>query len=301
MTASPDLPGVVFVNYHSEALIRPRVERLRRAGHIVRVADNSGTYPDPEGRVGTGRNIGFGAACNMAVDALPPAVTSICLHNPDVTIAETAIAHLAVRLANLPDGGACAPALRVGYRTRMNGFHYPGLLREAYLSLRGSARSGHARRPAGSDGAARPLTGRGRRYASAALMVVDRQAFESLGGFDERFFLYGEDLDLWHRLGTGGYATEFVPTIVAHHDAASGSDATRGTRELLRWIGVELFTEKHAYGSWRLMRRVHRPLLGRLVGVPPALLENVADMWSRAATPEETSASVRLLAASGDL
>ena len=144
------------------------------------------------------------------------------------------------------------------------------------------------------------MIGRGRRFGSAALILIDRGAYESIRGFDERFFLYGEDLDLWHRLSMQGCATEFMPSVLAHHDAAAGSRATMGTRELLRWIGIELFAEIHAYGSWRLMRLVHRALLGRLVGVPPLLHSNVADMWARSATPEETSASVRLLAASGD-
>jgi N-acetylglucosaminyl-diphospho-decaprenol L-rhamnosyltransferase len=296
-----DRPGVVFVNHHSEALIQPRAEQLLHAGFLVRVADNSSTYPDHEVRVNIGRNVGFGAACNRGVDALPSSVTRICLHNPDVTIDTADIVRLTERLARLSNGGACAPAIRVGDKIRVNGFHYPGLLREAWLSLRGVAASRQTPRPHPRQGSVRRVRGHGRRFASAALLIVDRRAYQSIGGFDERFFLYGEDLDLWHRLTLGGYGTAFEPAVVARHDSATGSSATRGTRELLRWVGVEFFAQKHSYASWQSMRRVHRPLIGRLAIVRPNLLDLVTDLWSRSATPEETSVAVSTLAAEGNL
>lgn len=305
VTSSVGLPAIIFVNHHSEDLIMPRAELLLRAGFVVRVADNSSTYPDSEVRVETGGNIGFGAACNRAVDALPHTVTNICLHNPDVTIEQPAIARLSEHLAARGRPGASAPALRVGSKIRSNGFHYPGLAREAFISVRGtlaSRREGEIKRgTVVVPSEVRRSVGRGRRFASAALIVIDRPAFESIGGFDERYFLYGEDLDLWHRLRVAGYTTDFVPEIVAHHDAATGSAATRGTRELLRWVGIELFAETHSYGSWRLMRRIHQALLRRLASVRPSLLSTVSDAWSRSATPTETSEAIRLLAASGDL
>jgi N-acetylglucosaminyl-diphospho-decaprenol L-rhamnosyltransferase len=305
VTSSVGLPAIIFVNHHSEDLILPRAERLLRAGFVVRVADNSSTYPDSEVRVETGGNIGFGAACNRAVDALPHTVTSVCLHNPDVTVEQAAISRLGEHLASLSRTGACAPAVRVGNRIRLNGFHYPGLAREAFISLRGTQASRReetvGRKAVVIPSEVRQSVGNGRRFASGALMVIDRDAFESIGGFDERYFLYCEDLDLWHRLGAAGYTTDFVPEVVAHHDAATGGTATRGTRELLRWVGVELFAETHSYSSWRRMRQVHRHLIERLGNVRPSLLGTVSDMWSRSATPAETSQVVRLLAASGDL
>jgi N-acetylglucosaminyl-diphospho-decaprenol L-rhamnosyltransferase len=299
--ARVELPGVVFVNHHSEALIQPRAAELQRAGFVVRVADNSSTYPDDEVRVNIGRNVGFGAACNRGVDALPSSVTRICLHNPDVTIDSADIVRLTERLEGLSNGGACAPAIRVGDKIRVNGFHYPGLLREAWLSLRGVSASRQEPRLHRRQSSVRRVRGHGRRFASAALLIVDRGAYQSIGGFDERFFLYGEDLDLWHRMTNGGYGTAFEPAVVAAHDSATGSNATRGTRELLRWVGVELFSQKHSYGSWQRMRRVHRPLIGRLAGVRPTLVDLVADLWSRSATPEETSVAVSTLAAEGNL
>ncbi|MDZ7673559.1 MAG: hypothetical protein U5K30_00590 [Acidimicrobiales bacterium] len=62
------MPTIVFVNYCSSELIAPRAESLGRAGYEVIVADNSGDYEGPAAAVrSTGGNVGFGAACNVAM------------------------------------------------------------------------------------------------------------------------------------------------------------------------------------------------------------------------------------------
>jgi N-acetylglucosaminyl-diphospho-decaprenol L-rhamnosyltransferase len=231
----------------------------------------------------------------MAVKALPTSVATICLHNPDVSIPAEEIARLAGELRSQPDPGACAPSIRVGNKVRTNGFHYPGVLRELVIAMRASSVSGAARQYGSGDDKERRVAGRGRRFGSGALIVIDRRAFESVGGFDERYFMYGEDLDLWHRISMSGHSTGFLPGVVAQHRSGSGSPATHGTRELLRWSGVELFAATHMDGAWRPMRRAHRLLLGRLAGVSPPLLETVWALWAGSATPEETSAAIRAL------
>ena len=45
-----------------------------------------------------------------------------------------------------------------------------------------------------------------------------RAAFEQIGGFDERFFMYMEDVDLGDRMGRAGWLNVYVPTAeVLHH------------------------------------------------------------------------------------
>lgn len=53
---------------------------------------------------------------------------------------------------------------------------------------------------------------------SGAAFVVLRDVFETLGGFDETFFLYMEDTDLSWRARLAGYRCLFVPDSVVHHD-----------------------------------------------------------------------------------
>ncbi len=55
-------------------------------------------------------------------------------------------------------------------------------------------------------------------WASAAALLVRRSAFESVGGFDARFFMYGEDVDLSWRLRARGWRLLYQPKFaVVHH------------------------------------------------------------------------------------
>jgi GT2 family glycosyltransferase len=60
-------------------------------------------------------------------------------------------------------------------------------------------------------------------WVSGACMMVRRPAFESVGGLDERFFLYWEDADLCRRLHAAGYRTVFLPSVSAVHEGSRAS------------------------------------------------------------------------------
>jgi len=55
-------------------------------------------------------------------------------------------------------------------------------------------------------------------FASGAALVVRREAWEGTGGFDERYFMYCEDLDLGLRLWLGGWAVGIAPAARVEHD-----------------------------------------------------------------------------------
>ncbi len=59
-------------------------------------------------------------------------------------------------------------------------------------------------------------------FVSGGAMMVRRIAFEKVGGFDENFFMYLEDMDFCYRLRKAGYKTVFTPDIVISH-AGQGS------------------------------------------------------------------------------
>ena len=67
-----------------------------------------------------------------------------------------------------------------------------------------------------------------------------RTAFAAVDGFDESYFLYGEDLDLCHRLRAAGWALVAMPTPFAAHDSG-GSAASATARELTWWRGTMRF------------------------------------------------------------
>lgn len=56
------------------------------------------------------------------------------------------------------------------------------------------------------------------RSLSGACLMLRREAFEEVGGFDERFFLYAEDVDLCRRLRQYGWALRYVASAVVEHD-----------------------------------------------------------------------------------
>lgn len=68
---------------------------------------------------------------------------------------------------------------------------------------------------------------------AATALLVRRSAFEAVGGFDERYFLYGEDIDLCRRLRDHGWRLVALPDAWAMH--VSGASSGRTTDRERRW------------------------------------------------------------------
>jgi N-acetylglucosaminyl-diphospho-decaprenol L-rhamnosyltransferase len=112
----------------------------------------------------------------------------------------------------------------------------------------------------------------------AALLVL-RSAFEEIGGFDEDFFLYAEEADLFARFSARGYRILYEPRAeVAHLGGGSGGDALFAQLH----AGLRLYVEKH-----------HGRAAGRFTGVVLAL--GAAARWALAlVTPGEAGRRRRL-------
>jgi GT2 family glycosyltransferase len=78
-----------------------------------------------------------------------------------------------------------------------------------------------------------------------AYMLVRSKALEEAGLFDERFFLYGEDLDLAFRIKARGWKVVYYPAVeVLHHKGASSrKQSERSIREFYR--AMRIFYQKH--------------------------------------------------------
>jgi GT2 family glycosyltransferase len=80
--------------------------------------------------------------------------------------------------------------------------------------------------------------------ASATCLMVSRTAFQELGGFDERFFMFAEDTDLCRRLAIRGKEIWFVPAATAiHHWGGSSIDRRTVSRHHLR--SLKKYFQKH--------------------------------------------------------
>jgi N-acetylglucosaminyl-diphospho-decaprenol L-rhamnosyltransferase len=69
-----------------------------------------------------------------------------------------------------------------------------------------------------------------------AAMFIRKDVFEKLGGFDERFFLYHEEIDFAHRLRDAGMRLVYLPQcVVVHSGEKGGSKKTWGAAGVLGW------------------------------------------------------------------
>jgi N-acetylglucosaminyl-diphospho-decaprenol L-rhamnosyltransferase len=89
-------------------------------------------------------------------------------------------------------------------------------------------------------------------WASGACLLLRREAFNAVGGFDEKFFLYVEEVDLQKRLHDAGRETWYVPaaTMMHHASHASGPAQPEVLRHSAR--GTLRYFAKHA-GFFTLM------------------------------------------------
>ena len=79
-----------------------------------------------------------------------------------------------------------------------------------------------------------------------AFLLLRREMLDELGGFDEGFRLYGEDIDLCYRAKQAGWERWFVPQAAVRHAHAAVTDRRFLTRQTLwHWRSIARFVRKH--------------------------------------------------------
>jgi N-acetylglucosaminyl-diphospho-decaprenol L-rhamnosyltransferase len=79
-----------------------------------------------------------------------------------------------------------------------------------------------------------------------AFVLLRREMLDELGGFDEGFRLYGEDIDLAYRAAKAGWERWYVPEAVVRHVHRAVTDRRLLTRRTLwHWRGILRFVRKH--------------------------------------------------------
>jgi GT2 family glycosyltransferase len=77
-------------------------------------------------------------------------------------------------------------------------------------------------------------------------LLLRRSMLEELGGFDEGFRLYGEDIDLQYRAMRAGWERWYVPDALVRHEHKAETDKRWLTRRTLwHWAGIARFVRKH--------------------------------------------------------
>ena len=97
-------------------------------------------------------------------------------------------------------------------------------------------------------------------FVNGAFMAIKKAAFESVNGFDEEFFFYGEESDFCLRLKRSGWKVVFLPNVEIVH-ARGGSytetEVASGTYSRLLSQSKILIARKRGYSKWRLSLYMH--------------------------------------------
>lgn len=243
--------AVTIVAYSSDEVIGDclRAARLiRGVAEVVVVDHGDGRSAALASRLGAaavhdGANPGFGAGHNRAIAATH--APFLLLLNPDAQVVPEAIAHGLAILQARPSVGAVQGVIRNGQGLpersqgrRLGPRHLMGRAVGARRLLRFRPVQALVRLAPGlGDHVDRIPVGVTRVQSLAATaLLVRRAAFEAAGGFDEGFFLYGEDVDLCIRMQRAGFELVALPSTWALH-LSGASSATPLARELHWWRG----------------------------------------------------------------
>lgn len=264
-SAYGDELAVVTVTYSPGETLEAFLDSLKaatdRPARVV-LADNGSVDGAPERaarRDGVellriGENVGYGTAANRAVVTLGPEVGWVVVANPDLEWGEGSIDTLLAAAGRWPRAGALGPLIRdpdgsVYPSARL----LPSLGRGAGHAVLGRVWPANPWSRAYRQSEAR-IGERAAGWLSGSCLLLRRTAFDSVGGFDPRYFMYFEDVDLGDRLGKAGWLNVYVPGAeVTHLGGVSTSKPE---------VSVRMLTEHH--------RSAYRYLADRHPGVAAA-------------------------------
>lgn len=108
-------------------------------------------------------------------------------------------------------------------------------------------------------------------HVIGAFYLVRREVFEALNGFDERFFVYLEDLDFSRRANALGWKTQYLAAPAIFHKGGGSSEQIKAKRLFYATRSRILYGFKHfdAFSAWSLLivALLIEPLLRLAVGV----------------------------------
>lgn len=246
--ASPPAIDVAIVNWNTaEAAITAARAYLASEGVDARVTilDND-SRPEQRELLREGcpadvrlelseENLGYGRAANRALR--DGSAELVCVSNPDVVAEPGALAALAQVARQEPGAGMVGPVF--------------GGDTDRYHAALPSAATMLARTFAGSFGeqpqpSPRPGMVVEVGQPSGACFVVRRETWEALGGFDEGFFLWYEDVDLARRLHDAGYRNLIAGSAkVGHAGAEAFVQIDRHEQQAIRLRSVERYIRLH--------------------------------------------------------
>jgi GT2 family glycosyltransferase len=271
----------VVVNYNSGNRLVALLDALLSQVESVVIVDNDSVDGSADMAEGSDRvrvvrnrdNRGFAAAANQGA-ALSHGEW-VAFVNPDAHVGPGDVTAL---LAGLPPDVAAVAPLQVDDRGKpmpeTGGFRptLPRYLVWALIPVRFHRRFGPWLAPPW------PTIDTELDWVSGALLAVRRNVFMELGGFDQRFFLYHEDVDFGTRARAAGYRILCRPLVRLHHEVAHGDPDRRVASGLRSIESLAL-----AFTGWR--RRMLGMILLLGYGLRSVWGSGVGRQLARAALP----------------
>ena len=267
MDGNPPTVASVTVTYNSEAVIDRHVKALSCLDGLSSIAiiDNRSTDDTWERLRSLARstdhppitltrapiNLGFGAANNRVAAGLDADLLLIV--NPDVFVDDPDLLSEAVRSFDDPEvevvgcalyraDGELDHACKRGEPTVAASLAYQ-LRLDRFVPRLAAYRAGHV-----AEDAVAPVDA-----VNGAFMLVRRAAFERCGGFDERFWMYAEDLDLCRQIRQRGGTVLYRGDLRATHlkGRSSGDRRSRASRMAFHRSSILYFRKWYGHRSPR--------------------------------------------------
>jgi hypothetical protein len=258
--------SVVIVNYKVLPNLRQALQSLcetENPGVVeVIVVDNDSSDGSAEviGRefpevkwIQLKQNIGFGKACN--VGAKNAAGEYLLFLNPDTIIARDTLSIALNFMREHPEAGIVGPKLLNADGTMQpgcrRGFPTPWAAVSHFFGLSRlfpeSKLFGHYHQTWKNPDESCTVDA-----ISGSFMFMRRELFERIGGFDERFFMYGEDLDLCWRVKEAGSAVWYHPVMRVIHLKGKSSARRLLQSRIAFYEAMVLFSRKyqHSHGGY---------------------------------------------------
>lgn len=257
--------SVVIVNWNTRGLLSDCLQSVQAtAGDIVSeviVVDNGSSdgsqamlaerFPDVR-LLQNAENVGFARACNQGVNASSGQYA--LLLNSDAVLTDTA-AQSMVALANQQlHAGVVGAQLRNPDGTFQASYTpFPTLLQEL-LILSGIGRIVYGRwypsRGPEEDSGPQRVD-----YVEGACLLVRREAFDKVGGLDEQYFMYAEEVDLCYEMNRHGWEVWYHPDAkVIHVAGASSRNRPVAREEDLYRSRLRFFRKHYGTGAAQLLK-----------------------------------------------
>lgn len=238
----PPRVAVVVVSYEVRATLVAGLHQLERAAGLpveTVVVDNASRDGSADAVraafpavrvVANSDNVGFARASNQGAQATSAPL--LLFLNPDATLEPGALAALVALVESRPRVGAAGPRIR-GEDGTIEVSTGPDLSLASEWRQRRLVQGVRRRDPAAlAEAEARHAREHAPDWLSGACLLVRREAFRAVSGFDERFFLYEEDADLCRRLRAAGWQVVFTPAAEARHARGASMAGVAGRARL---------------------------------------------------------------------